>query len=57
MVAFFGMELTGSDDFGQLLHVGRLNVHNVKGLISDLHMPEIDPKIVCRQISLAIRID
>ena len=43
MVAFFRVELTGSDDFGQLLHVGRFDVDNIKRLIGNLHMPEIDP--------------
>ena len=43
VVAFFRVELTGSDDFGQLLHVGRFDVDNIKRLIGNLHMPEIDP--------------
>ena len=44
MVAFFRVELAGSDDFGQLLHVGRFDIHYVKRLIRDLHMPEINPE-------------
>ena len=40
-ITFFRMELAGSDDFGQLFHVGRLYVNYIKRLICDLHMPEI----------------
>ena len=45
MVAFFRMELAGSDDFGQLLHVGRFDVHYIKRLICYFHMPQINPEI------------
>jgi hypothetical protein len=53
MVAFLRVELAGSDDFGQLLHVGRFDVHYIKRLIRYLHMPKVNPankgkiKIVC----------
>ena len=43
MVAFLRVELAGSDDFGQLLHVGRFDVHNIKRLIRYLHMPKVNP--------------
>ena len=45
MVAFFRVELAGSDDFGQLLHVGRFDVHYIKRLICYFHMPQINPEI------------
>ena len=38
------MELAGSDDFGQFLHVGRFDVHYIKRLIRYLHMPKINPE-------------
>ena len=41
------MELRGGDDLGELLHVGRLDVHDVEGLVRDLHMPQVDPQVVC----------
>ena len=45
MVAFFRVELAGSDDFGQLLHVGRFDVHYIKRLVRYFHMPQINPEI------------
>ena len=45
MVAFSRVELAGSDDFGQLLHVGRFDVHYIKRLICYFHMPQINPEI------------
>lgn len=42
MVAFFRVELAGSDDFGQLLHVGRLDVYDVERLVRDLHVPKVN---------------
>ena len=44
MVAFLRVELAGSDDFGQLLHVGRFDVHYIKRLIRYLHMPKVNPE-------------
>ena len=35
----------------ELLHVGRLDVDDVEGLVGDLHVPQVDPEIVCWQIS------
>ena len=48
MVAFFWVELTGSNDFGQFFHIGWFNVDNVKGLVCNFHMPQIDPEIINR---------
>ena len=44
MVAFLRVELAGSDDFGQLLHVGQFDVHYIKRLIRYLHMPKVNPE-------------
>ena len=46
------MELGGGDDLRELLHVGGLDVHDVEGLVRDLHVPQIDPQVVRRQIRL-----
>ena len=45
-IALLGMELRSSDDLRELLHVGRLDVHDVKGLVGDLHVPEVDAEII-----------
>ena len=36
----------------KLLHVGRLDIHNVKGLVGDLHVPQVDPQVVRGQVGL-----
>ena len=51
-IALLGMELGSGDHLGQLLHVGGLDVHDVEGLVRDLHVPQIDPQVVRRQIRL-----
>ena len=43
MVAFFWVELTGSNDFGQFFHIGWFYVYNVKGLVCYFHVPQVDP--------------
>ena len=48
MVAVCWMEFGSRDDFSQLFHVGRLDVHYVETLIRDIEMPEIDAQIVSR---------
>ena len=46
-VALLRVELWSRDHLRQLLHVGRLDVHDVEGLVRDLHVPQIDPQVVC----------
>jgi len=41
-IALLGMELRGSDNLCEFLHVGRLDVDDVEGLIGDLHVPQVD---------------
>ena len=36
----------------ELLHVGGLDVHDVEWLVGDLHVPQVDPQVVRRQIGL-----
>ena len=43
------MELGGGDDLRQLLHVRRLDVHEVEALVRDLQVPQVDPQVVRRQ--------
>ena len=45
-IALLGVELGGSDHLGELLHVGGLDVHDVEGLVCDLHVPQVDPQVV-----------
>ena len=45
-IALLGVELGGGDDLGELLHVGRLDVHDVEGLVCDLHVPQVDTQVV-----------
>ena len=45
-IALLGVELGGGDDLRELLHVGGLDVHDVEGLVRDLHVPQVDAKIV-----------
>ena len=46
------MELGSSDNLRQLLHVGWLDIHDIEGLVSDLHVPEVDAEVICRQVGL-----
>ena len=50
-VALLRVEFGSCDHLSQLFHVSWLDVHNVEGLVSDLHMPEIDTEVICRQVS------
>lgn len=56
-VATLRVELCSRDDFRELLHVRRFDVHNVKALILDIKVPEVDPKIVAADKRLAVTVD
>lgn len=45
-VAAGGVEFGGRDDFRQLLHVCGLDIDNVKTLVLDVQIPQVDPEIV-----------
>ena len=45
-VAHDRMELGCRDDLRQLLHVRRLDVDNIKALVLDIQVPQINPQIV-----------
>ena len=49
-IALLRMELGGGDNLGELLHVGRLDVHDVEWLVCNLHVPQVDPQIVRGEI-------
>lgn len=50
------MELRRRYHLRQLLHVCRFDIDNVKTLIGDLQVPEVDSEIVSGEISLLIRV-
>lgn len=45
-VALGRMELGGRDHLRQLLHVRRLDVHDVEALVRDLQVPQVDAQVV-----------
>lgn len=51
------MELCGGDDLGQFLHVSRLDVDDVKALVLDVKVPEIDAQVVTADEGLSIAVD
>jgi hypothetical protein len=50
------MKLRSSDDLSQLLHVGRLDVYDIKALVLNVEIPQIDPKIIAADEGFAITI-
>lgn len=50
------MEFSCSDDFCELLHVGRLDVDNVEALVLDVQVPEIDSQVIATDESLSIAV-
>lgn len=51
------MEFSSSNDLGQLFHVDWLNVDDVKALIANIKIPQVDSEIVCADVCLSIRVD
>ena len=56
-VARLWMEFSGCNDFSQLLHVSRLDVHNVEALVLNVQIPQVNSEIVAADESLPIAID
>lgn len=56
-VAAEGVELGGSDDLSQLLHVGGFDVDNVETLVLYVQVPQVDAQIVAADECLAIAVD
>lgn len=51
------VEFCSRDDFGQLFHVCRLDVHDVEALILDVEVPEVDSEIIAADKCLTIAVD
>lgn len=51
-----GVKLGSSDHLSQLFHVGRLYVDNIKALILDIKIPEVDPEIITADKCLSIAV-
>lgn len=51
------MKLCSGDDFGQFLHVGRLDIDNVEALILNVEVPQVDAQVVTADECLAIAVD
>jgi hypothetical protein len=56
-IAALWVELSRSDDFCQLFHVGRLDVDDIETLILNVEVPQIDPEIIATNESLAVAVD
>lgn len=51
------MELGRGDNFGELLHVGRFDVDDVKALILDIKVPEVNTKVIAAYEGLSVTVD
>lgn len=56
-VAALWMELGSSDNFRELFHICRLDIDDVKALILDVEIPQVDTQVVATYKSLSIAID
>jgi len=50
------MEFRSSNHFSQFFHVSWLNVYDIKALVSDILMPDIDSKVIGREKGLLVRV-
>lgn len=55
-VAALWMELGSRYDLGELLHIGRLDVDNVKALLLYVKIPEVDAQVIAADKCLAVTI-
>lgn len=51
------MEFCGSDDLRKLLHIRRLDIHNIEALILDVQIPEVYTQIIATDERLPIAVD
>lgn len=56
-VAAQRVELSSGDDLGQLLHVRRLDVHDIEALVLDVEIPKVDSQIITADKGLSITVD
>lgn len=48
------MEFSGGNNFCQLLHIDRLYVDDVEGLVLDSEVPKVDSQVICADVGLAV---
>ena len=51
------MKFCSGDDFGEFLHVCRLDVDNVEALILNVEVPQVYSKIIATDEGLAVAVD
>lgn len=56
-IAAHWVELCGGDNLCELLHVGGLDVDDVKALVLDVEIPQVDPEIITADEGFAITVD
>lgn len=56
-IAALRVELCGCNDFGQLLHIRRLNIDDVEALILNIEIPEVDPEVITADECLSVAVD
>lgn len=50
------VELSRCDDFCQLLHIRRFDIHNIEALVLDVEVPQVDSEIVAADKGLAVTV-
>lgn len=50
------VEFCSSNDLGQLLHVGRLDINNVEALILNVEVPQVDAQVITADVCFAIAV-
>lgn len=56
-VAAHRVELGGGDDLGELLHVRRLDIHDVEALVLNVQIPQVYAEIITADECLAVAVD
>jgi len=51
------VELCGSNDLGQLLHVCRLDINDIEALILNVEVPQVDAQVITADVCFAIAVD
>lgn len=55
-IAALWVELCSRDNFGQLLHVCRLDVNNVEALVLNVQIPQVYPQVVTANKCLSVTV-
>ena len=56
-IAALGVELCSCNDLSQFLHVGRLDIDNIKALVLNVEVPEVDSEVIAADECLTIAVD